>query len=265
MLIKLLKYDLKWTYNKILGLFYILAILFAIITRIFFIIDNNSTILIVIGQIGQGITISLLINILINSIVRIFVRFKNNLYGDESYLTHTLPIEKNTIYNSKVYSAIIVMLTSTIVIITSLAIMYYSKENIIYLKNTLESATSIYDSTVINMLITLFLTIFLQMNLVILIGYFSIIIGYKSNNHKVVKSIAYGGILYFIMQGLLLLIIYIIGIFKSDIMLLFTTTEIVNVKTIKNLMYILIITYLVYNIAYYLMGKKQFKEGVNVD
>ena len=96
MLKKLLKYDLKKIY-KFLIIFYSLSIFFGVLTRIFFSIEN-SLIMNIIGQICNGASISMMFSILINNLMRTWVDFKHNLYGDESYLTHTLPVEKQTLY-----------------------------------------------------------------------------------------------------------------------------------------------------------------------
>ena len=69
--------------------------------------------------------------------MRCWARFTKNIYGDESYLTHTLPIEKKTIFISKYLTSIITMLASTAVILIVLFIAYYSKENIEWLKASL--------------------------------------------------------------------------------------------------------------------------------
>ena len=99
MLKKLLKYDLK-SINIVLIVFYLLSIFFSLLTRIFLNIDN-SFICNVIGQICNGTMIAMMFNIIINNMIRLWVRFKQNFYGDESYLTHTLPIPKKTLYLSK--------------------------------------------------------------------------------------------------------------------------------------------------------------------
>ena len=43
------------------------------------------------------------------------------------------------------------------------------------------------------------------------------------------------------------------------------TTDIVNIDSIKNVMYAGMIIYLIYNIVYYLIGKIELEKGVNVD
>ena len=110
MLGKLIKYDLE-NVNKILVIFYLLAVFFAVLTRIFFSIEN-SFIFDIIAKICSGTTIAMIVNILINNVIKLWVRFKYNLYGDESYLTHTLPIEKKTLYLSKIITSLITLLLS---------------------------------------------------------------------------------------------------------------------------------------------------------
>ena len=132
MLGKLLKYDLKNIF-KFLAIFYSLALFFATLTRIFFSIEN-SLVMNIIAQICSGTAISMMFSILINNLMRMWVRFKHNLYGDESYLTHTLPVKKHTLYLSKSIVAVITLFTSVVVIGGTLFIAYYSKENIEILK-----------------------------------------------------------------------------------------------------------------------------------
>jgi len=219
MLKKLLKYDLKWCY-KALTIFYILSIIFAILTRVFINIDGR-ILFTIIGKIMQGITITLLINILINNILRIWARVIKNFYSDEAYLTHTLPIKKETLFLSKVLTTIITVLTSTIVIVISLLICYYSKENIEILKNILNQI-NISNITIISTI----LIFYLEILFIILSGITAIILGYKQNNNKLLKSVLFGLIIYFTMQTLILVIIFVIGLFNKEIMDLFKTNNI---------------------------------------
>ena len=62
---------------------------------------GQSIIINIIGQISVGCMFSMIFSILINTMMRSWVRFRDSLYKDESYLTHTLPVTKNELYNSK--------------------------------------------------------------------------------------------------------------------------------------------------------------------
>jgi len=244
MLKKVLKYDIKYNY-KALIIFYGLTIFFSILTRIFWSFDN-STILNILGYIASGTTISFIFNILINNMMRLWVRFISNIYKDESYLTHTLPISKKTIYSSKFLSAIISSFTSILIIILTMFIAYYSKENLEILKLSLTSIATIYNSTVIKLILTFFFIFFLEMLFIITVGYTGIIIGHKSNNNKIVKSIIYGFIIYLISQTIILLLIFIISLFNQDMLNLFITNELSNFKILKTVIYLSIIIYSIY-------------------
>ena len=258
MLNKLLKYDLKWCY-KALIIFYILSLVFASLTRVFFSIDD-SLIFYIVGKITLGITISLLASILINNILRLWARFIKNLYGDESYLTHTLPVYKKDLFLSKVLSSLITLFTSTIFIIVSLFIMYYSKENIIVIKNML-SNINISTSLLIFLIVAIF---YLEMLFIMIAGYISIILGYRQNNNKLIKSILFGLIIYFVLQAFIILIVFIIGLFNKDIMALFTSNK-MTTDLLKQILIFSNVIYLIYNVILYIVGNQLFKKGVNID
>ena len=99
MLGKLLKYDLKWSYKNLI-IFYALSIILAIITRLMSLIEN-SIIFMVITKICSGTLIAIFVNIFINNFIRVWARVIRNLYKDESYLTHTLPVSRKTILHQK--------------------------------------------------------------------------------------------------------------------------------------------------------------------
>ena len=100
MLGKLLKYDLKWVY-KVVSVFYILSLFFSVTGRLLNNIEN-SVVFSAITQFTFGFSIAMMASSLINCLMRLWARFVRNLYKDESYLTHTIPVEKKTIFLSKV-------------------------------------------------------------------------------------------------------------------------------------------------------------------
>jgi len=140
MLGKLLKYDLKYMLKN-MSPFYILGIIFAILTRIFFSL-GDSLICEIIGQICVGTMFSMLASILINTMMRSWVRFRDFLYKDESYLTHTLPVTKNDLYNSQFFQSLIFFIVGFIVIVLSLFIAYYTDGRWEMLKVLINSITT---------------------------------------------------------------------------------------------------------------------------
>ena len=263
MLGKILKYDLKWIY-KLIMIFYCLALVFSILTRIFFSIEN-SVLFNVLSNICSGCAIAMMVSSLINTLMRSWVRFVRNIYKDEAYLTHTLPVEKKTIYLSKVLSAIICSFTTVIVIILCLFICYYSEKNMTLLKESLELAANAYNTTVITFIFTITFVLFLEIVFILLLGFVGIIIGHRFNKNKMAKSLIWGFGLYILTSGLTILLIFIFGLFNRDIMNLINTTDTVNMDSVKIIMYAGTAIYLIYNIIYYFVGRYQLERGVNID
>ena len=263
MLKKLLKYDLQSTF-KFLIIFYSLSVTFAILTRIFLGIEN-SLIMTIIGEIFRGASISMIFSILINNLMRLWVRFRQNIYGDESYLTHTLPVTKNQIYLSKILTAIITMFISILVIGLTLFIIYYSKENLTLIKNLLLPITDTFDTSIFAFLLALLFILFLEFSNILQCGFTGIILGHKSDRAKIGFSVLLGFIAFSVSQIFVLLVTFIVALFNSDFMNLFITNDIVNIATLKTVIYMAMCSYSLIIIIGIFVNIKLLKKGVNVD
>ncbi len=263
MLRKLLKYDLLYIF-KFLIIFYSLAVFFGLLTRIFFGFEN-SFVLEVLGEITTGATISMMCSILINNLMRMWVRFSHNFYGDESYLTHTLPIDKHTHYFSKILTSVIALLTSIAVIGGVIALAYYSKENLALVKNLLLPVANVYDTSIVAVLAALLFILFLQFLNILQCGFTGIIIGHKMNGAKTGLSVLFGFIIYMLSQIFAVAIIFIVGLFNDKVMNLFATTTTVDIATIKMIIYVSIGIYTVLSVIICIVNIYLFKKGVDVD
>ena len=263
MLSKLLKYDFKSIF-KFISVFYILAIFFSILTRVFLSVDN-SFVVNILGEICKGAAISMMVSILINSLMRLWVRFKSTFYGDESYLTHTLPVSKKNLYLSKTLTSIFILFLSVLVIGLSLFIMFYSRETIEWLKNILLPLVDIYDSTMFKVVLSFLFIFFLEFLNGVQAGFTGIMLGHKMNNMKIGFSVLFGFGAYMITQAFGLLMIFIVSLFNKDLMNLFITNEMINMSMIKVVIYLAIVIYTVSYIVWYFINLKIFKKGVNVD
>ena len=262
MLGKLLKYDLKWCFKPLI-IFYILAIIFSIITRMIESVDQT-LILLIMDKICSGVVIAMLINILINCLMRNWVRFERNIYKDESYLTHTLPVSKNKIYLSKILTAIITLFVSFIIIVICLAIVCLNDITWYSLKLSLEQSAIFLNSSPLSLIIVLIITIFFEFLFMILSGILGIVIGHRSNNMKIVKSILIGMGIYMGLSLFSLAIIYMAGILSPDIMSVFNNIK-VSSNAIKSIMIIGIFVYAIYNLMIYFIGNALLNKGINVD
>ncbi len=95
-------------------------------------------------------------------------------------------------------------------------------------------------------------------------GILGIIIGHKSNNLKIVKSILIGLVIYMILSSMSLGALFVAGLLNSDIMSLFNNIE-VSSNALKSMMLVGILVYAIYNLVIYFIGNKLLNKGVNVD
>ena len=259
MLKKLMKYDLIWI-NKFMLIFFSISLIICTLTRI---MSNFTTSFIgnTIYLILRGCAISCFISTIINCAIRIWAKFRISLYKDESYLTHTLPVSKNTLYNSKVLSSITSVVISLFATIICLCIAFLNKDVINYIKELFSDKETSF------IVISLFITVILEMIYMIFSGLIGILLGHKSNNHRILKSVLIGIGLYYILQIILLGIIYSIGLLNTNINDLFISTD--NIKNIseslKSLVIIANIIYTLFIISMYYIGKKIFNKGINVE
>ena len=264
MLGKLLKYDLKYMLQSMI-IFYILSIFFAVTTRLLFNIDQ-SVIITIIGQISVGCMFSMLASTLINTMMRSWIRFRDSLYKDESYLTHTLPVTKNDLYNSKFLLTFIFFFISFISILLSLFIAYYSKDNWQFITNYVKNITIGLNMNTIFFVTMFIIVVFLEIFNAIQCGFYGIILGYKKNNGKLGYSVLFGFILYLLAQSVVLLLVFICGLFESSIMDLFKTATVsIDANAFKILSILASVFYLVIIYIMSLLCKKSLNKGVNVE
>ena len=263
MLVKLLKYDFKWE-TKIMVIYYIIAFSLAILTRFVETLEQT-TIVTIIDKILVGTLISCFFAIAITSLIRIWVRFRNGIYKDESYLTHTLPVKKSTVYNAKMISAYLTMILAFFVIISSFFIVTLNNGMFEYLKYMFDGfAGTVGKTKLIFMIISLVIIVFLEVIFMMQAGIFGIIVGNRGNNYKNIRAVLTGIISYTLLSGITLLVLYLISTVNPTIKELFTT-DIPSIKAIEQLTYFSLGIYLVYDIVFYFAGKKLLQKGVNVD
>lgn len=260
MLKKLLKYDLK-SIIPFLCIFYILAIGFAGLSRLFLHFGDR-LIWNIIGQIFSGAAISMMFSIFINTAMRAWVLFRQNLYGDPSYLTHTLPVRKQDIYLSKALTGIIALLISFVVIGLSFFIQYYDTAVWTLLHGALQLFRPENLGVVAGLLL---LIVFLQIANVLQCGFAGLILGHKKNKNKLVWSVLAGLGVYAVGQILLLAVVGILALFDQGFMNLFTAGQLAYVDGILALITVCGILDAALLAGIYFLNVRLLNQGVNVD
>ena len=263
MLTKLLKYDLKYMIKN-MSIFYILGLFFAVLSRILLSIDG-SFMLMIISRISVGCMFAMVANIIINTMMRSWIRFRDSIYKDESYLTHTLPVTKNEIYNSKFIQTLIFFVLSFAIVILCLFITYYTKDRWELLKLYIDKITTGLNMNTWFFVLGMLGVIFLELFNAIQCGFLGIILGYRSNNGKIGFSVLFGFIAYLVAQSLVLFLTFIVALFDEGMMGLFRNEPLMNTSALKLLIILAVILYIIIIFVMSIICKKIFNKGVNVD
>ena len=263
MLGKLLKYELKNTF-KFLIIFYILSICFAGAARILG--DNaNSTFISVLAEIFKGASISMMCSTIINNSMRLWVMFKGSLYGDESYLAHTLPVKKSAHYLARILNAAITLVVSLIVVLASFLIIFYSDAMVQMFKGMLLPLAETYDFSILGIGALFTVLIYVEFLNIIQCGFSGVILGHKFNNSKTLFSVIFGLIVYSISQGLVVICVLFAGAFNSDILNIFTSNTLPSFDLFKTIIFIVTLSYTAISFIICFLNIKFFAKGVNVD
>ncbi len=265
MLKNLIKYDLRFIISKALIIYYIVALSIGLMTRIFFLWDQY-LIFDIIAKICSGATISTTISILINNVIRCWVRLRQNFYADESYLTHTLPIKKSTHYASKFLSALVSLLVSFTVVLITLLVAYYSKENFEIFKSVMFPVAEMLGGTYWGILLLLCAVLLVELMNMVQSGFLGTLIGHRFNSGKIGFSVLFGFVVYGVSQGIALFLTFLFALcFDGGILQMFTQNTITDFTTFKTVMCVALAVYILILAVGYFISIHTLKKGVNVD
>lgn len=261
MLNKLLKKDLKIN-MRWMWILFASTIALAGLTRGLNELGKNIAFFKMTGMFFEGVYYGIAINAIIQPFLRNFLNFHKSFYSDESYLTHTLPVTKNQLINSKYLTALIEMVTGFACLIISLLIMYAGPNFTATIQLLL--STLVAEKVSIGLSLTLvIILIIVEFLMFISIIDFSIVIGFKSRDRRILKTflITIGCA---IAAALTLLVIMLIVLAINGVKL--TSSTLTLSKTaFYSVMLTGIITYCIVIAVFYFLTKHHFNKGVNVD
>ena len=261
MLSKLLKKDLSKN-MRWLWILFVATIACAGLTRGFKELGKTVAFFQVVGIFFDSVFYSLAVNAILQPFLRSFLNFKNSFYSDESYLTHTLPVTKNELINSKYLTAIIEMISGFACLVVSLIIMFISPSFGEVLKLML--STIVTGSFSIWLVLALMVVlIFVEFFMFISIIYFGIILGFKSRDHKVLKSFLIVAAMAF--ASIIVLAIAMVVVLSIFGVKLSAATLVLSSGAFYSVLVTGIVVYSIISVLFYFLAKREFNKGVNVD
>lgn len=200
MLGKVLKYDLISICKNLIPLYVVLLGL-SLMVRILSLFDNVSVIEILLGLMIFGLILISIFSILLTGIFSVKY-YLENLFKDQAYLTHTLPVKKGILLLSKVITSLVTIICTFGVIFLGFLIAFYQ---VGLFGEILEFLGKSYAGIeVYKFLIFMIIYGMIVYLTTILMVYASISIGFSRSSNKIVSSVVCALIFYFIMEFLYL-------------------------------------------------------------
>lgn len=282
MLAKLIKYDLKFIF-KTVSVFIILLFIGVILHNLTS-YDYTPTFLDASGQVFGGdpdapviiqflhtffynAVITFAIALVINSLTRTWQRFRNNFYGDEAYLTHTLPLPRQTLWAAKVCTGVLI----SIIIIAAIALACI----LLSLTPTgqgLIGGFGVADGTPTYYCVYT-LCIAVQLFFIILCGYTGIIIARRfSSSRPGLRSVLWGLLVYLLSSTILVGLTFIWSHFDADIhTLLFGvhpsihTDPATNMNIVIKTLFAFSLVYILNSTILYFVDRKLLQRSINLE
>lgn len=263
MLLKLMKYDLKWMF-KVVGIYYILAAVLALASWRFSYITSP------VGLFCQtfcgGAAISLAIAAMINVIIRFWVRQIQVMYKDQSHLVQTLPVSTWKIYLSLVVSALVLLSASVLVILLCMFFVY-GAPNLSYLMDRLNLYSQIVHMPLPALILGYLLALLLQMLCVCLAGSTGIILGYHRDSGRLTWSFVYGFGIYLAGTIINAGLIYVFTLIRPEYQIIFSSSASAasSISLLPGLLWLGIALYACWNALFLWFDQSRLKLGINVE
>lgn len=257
----LMKYDLKKVLNFLIW-FYAISLVLAGITRILG-IWSDIQIMKILSSVFASLVYSAIATIIINTFIHILMRFLNSFYKDQSYLTHTLPVKKDSLILSKYLSGLIIVFASVLISFLSLFIVFYSPEFMQSVKSMLDMVVAGLNISGGLFVFLIAIIIFSQICAMMSLGFTAIVKGNSYNNRRSVKGFLWFVLYYFACLITTLILAVIISAITGNLSSLFS--ERMSSGAFLTVMIVVVISYISFAVIFYYYCRKEFKKGVNVD
>ena len=250
---RLIRYDLIWNV-KLPAYYYAVALLSAVLYRLTE--SFSSPVGSFIHAFLFGLCISMTVSTVINALIRCWLRFVNTSYKDQSYLFHTLPVKRQTLFGAHFVSSVLVMALTALGAFLCVLILTVGTEAGEWLKTLLRENLAAF--------ILGLICVFLEFNFLYICGAAGTILGYSSEGNRTLKSFLYSALLYLAASAALIGFLYLIGLADADLSAIFASGAL-PVGSLWKAFLAADLLYLLFSAVFILIGKNLYQKKINVE
>ena len=260
MLKKLLKYDIKSYSNTLLPI-YGLTLLLAVLSRIFIILNDATPIFRTPMALVTGLALLITIATPFITFVIGIDKFNKQITKDEGYLTHTLPVKKHSIIDSKLITQTMFQIGSFIISFISICIIGNIK--LPDIKEMIDFIIEVITQYSVVTPTLILLLILVGYAVLILLIFTAISFGQRHATNKTRFAVLYGVIIYIVQQIIISMIyapLLLDDKFMSELEKKLPSSTVLNISLLISLS-ALIIT----SIVYYFLTTRNFEKKLNLE
>ena len=261
MLSKLLKNDLKKN-MRWMWILFVSTIGVAIITRGTKELGENIGFFKLVYVFFEGVFYGLAANLIIQPFLRNFLNFYRSFYSDEAYLTHTLPVTKNQLINSKYLTAAIELLAGFATLIVSILVIY-AGPGFIKSIELLISMLITGKCSVLLVVVLIVILVIVEFLMFISIIDFSIVIAFRQKERRILKAFLISIACEFAALIALAVVMFVVLLVNN--VNITSSTLILTSSVFYSVILTGIFVYLAVIVLFYFITKREFNKGVNID
>lgn len=262
MLGKLIKYDFKSLFKSIFPI-YLFTLFLSLICRLSYMLTDKIPALKFTSGLTTFIFVILLIGLPFVTFFMSISNYYNKMVKDEAYLTHTLPVKKSSLINSKLLISVLFMLITFVVMFLAIYICYSDIIKVFeYVYDFIINYVDDFDIMLFVILMVLSLLFGYIYNLLMI--YLAIAFGQTRATKKGLFSVIFWFIIYNITSVVTSVLTLIPALFSNKYASYFEN-DLMAISDVNILLtYSLIIT-IVVNFVFYIMTVKTMEKKLNLD
>ncbi len=201
--------------------------------------------------------------VLVYTLVIVLKRFYDNTYKEEGYLTHTLPIKRGNVIDSKIILSVFYVIVGIGVMALTLLIAVYSTELVETIKNILAEINLGFNISMAKLIIYMVLIVFSSYFSYLLMIMAGMSIGQTFNDKRTLWSVVFSVLIYYVSQIISTVVMLVFSFGKMNMLdIIKTGKEPVEFVTFNmGLSFALTAVLLV---AYYIIAKITLTKKLNI-
>lgn len=243
---------------------YLVTIFVSLFVKLLLFLATKFPILDVVGKMATAAFIFVLVATFLYTFFLAVQKFYTNLLKDQGYLTHTLPVKKTTLVNSKIITNMLFIIVSAIVILIALAIVFYTPGVLTTIQVGIAEAVADLGISAPVFVIGILVILLMSYLSNLLMFYVAIAIGHTANTDKIAYSVIAGLVVYTVSQFVSLMSLVVVYVIDPNVVE-YLSSAMLPMTLLKEVVLCSCVSTLLLVVGYYIGTTYTLKHKLNLE